>query len=374
MLHAFCGSTHTPQGALARRPDDPPGFDAQCIDLGQMIPKTGYSRRLVMEAQYGRHLIDVCQQFQPDVVLSGNTPSIPQKRLAIHCQRRSIGHVFWVQDIYGVAAHKLLKRKIPIVGSLVGRYFMSLDKVSARASDRLIVITEDFIPIFRSWGIDASRIEVIHNWAVLEELQEEPRDNQWAREQELGSGPRFIYSGTLAMKHNPALLLALAELLEQRGDGQVVVVSEGSGVEWLRQAAAEKGLRSLHCAGFQPFERMSQVLGAADVLVAVLEPDAGVFSVPSKVLSYLCAGRPLLAAMPAENLAAKIITSEHAGTVVAPDDSAHFCRAAEEMIDSPEVREAAGRAARQYAERTFDIEQIAQKFLAVLQSSCRPSS
>ena len=45
-------------------------------------------------------------------------------------------------------------------------------------------------------------------------------------------------------------------------------------------------MKSLRFMGFQPFEALPDVLGSADVLVAILEADAGVFSVPSKVLSY----------------------------------------------------------------------------------------
>ena len=66
-------------------------------------------------------------------------------------------------------------------------------------------------------------------------------------------------------------------------------MSEGPGVEWLAAQAAEQKIKSLRCMGFQPFRALPHVLGSADVLVAILEADAGVFSVPSKVLSYFCA-------------------------------------------------------------------------------------
>ena len=55
---------------------------------------------------------------------------------------------------------------------------------------------------------------------------------------------------------------------------------------------------------FQPAEQLSEVLGSGDVLVALLEPGASKFSIPSKVLSYLAAGRPVLGIMPADNPAA----------------------------------------------------------------------
>ena len=366
ILHAFCGSIQTPQGSFTRREDDSETLSFECIDLGSEIPKTGYVRRLRMEAAYGHKLVAVCDRFQPDVVLSGNTPSIPQNRLARYCKRQGIRHVFWVQDIYGVAAYKLLRKRVPVLGHLVGKYFMALDRNSARLSDSLVVITEDFIPVFRQWGVDEDRIHEVHNWAVLEELPVRPRDNSWAQEQGLTTGPRFIYTGTLAMKHNPALLLELAKTLQDRGEGELWVISEGIGVEWLRKEADAGSIRTLRCAGFQPFERMADVLGSADVLVAILEAEAGVFSVPSKVLSYLCAGRALLAAMPLENLAAQTIVKQGAGKVVAPDDYAGFCAAATELMDSQQLREDSGRAARQYAELNFDIDRISDQFEAAM--------
>jgi putative colanic acid biosynthesis glycosyltransferase WcaI len=131
------------------------------------------------------------------------------------------------------------------------------------------------------------------------------------------------------------------------------------------QAVATKVV-SLKCLGFQPFEAMADVLGAADVLVAILEAEAGVFSVPSKVLSYLCAGRPLLLAVPKENLAAKIVVECGAGLVVEPNDLAGFCAAARKLAESAELRQQYGAAARHYAEANFDIERITDRFEAIL--------
>ena len=131
------------------------------------------------------------------------------------------------------------------------------------------------------------------------------------------------------MKHNPDLLLGLA--LQYRGDPSVlvVVVSEGIGAEWLRKESAARGLDNLLLFPYQPFAMLPDLLASGDVLVSVLEEDAGVFSVPSKVLSYLCAGRALLLAVPAENLAARLVRENHAGLTVAPADKTGFLRAAE---------------------------------------------
>jgi glycosyltransferase involved in cell wall biosynthesis len=364
VLHLYCGSTHTPQAELRQREGDA-DFEVHGISLSKRIPKTNFLQRLQLERQYGPALIAECEQFRPDFVISANTPSIPQARLARWCERQEVRLVSWIQDIYGLAAYRLLGKKLPVVGHLVGQYFIWLDKLSARKSDALVLIADDFGDVFKRWGIDPARLHTIHNWAPLEDMPVRPRDNAWSRNNNISSGLRFVYSGTLAMKHNPALLLELAHMLDKNDSGELVVVSEGSGVEWLAEQAANKELSALRCLGFQPFEDLPDVLGSADVLVAILEADAGVFSVPSKVLSYLCAGRPLLLAVPKENLAAKIVMDCGAGLVVEPTDLPGFCAAAQRLIDSPPLREKLGSAARQYAESHFDIHQIGDQFEAI---------
>jgi GDP-D-mannose 3',5'-epimerase len=66
------------------------------------------------------------------------------------------------------------------------------------------------------------------------------------------------------------------------------------------------------------------VLGGADILIAMIEDDAGMFSVPSKVLTYFCCGRPVLAAVPRGNLARRLVEREHAGLGSDPGSDAQF--------------------------------------------------
>src|SRR6478735_12214860 len=74
VLHLYCGSTHTPRGELARNAVDPPTFDIRGVGLSQTIPKTNFFRRFLLESEYARKLIAECESFQPEVILSANTP------------------------------------------------------------------------------------------------------------------------------------------------------------------------------------------------------------------------------------------------------------------------------------------------------------
>lgn len=367
VLHAYCGSLpNTAHGAMRRLPGDPPTFEITGVRLRETLDKYAYVKRWRQENEYGRRIVEVSERFRPDVVLSGNTPLDAQHRLLEACRARGVRFVFWLQDLLGVAAHRVLRKKVPVAGEVVGRFYVRRERALLRRSDAVVMITGDFRPILRRAGVPDERLHVIENWAPLDEMPLRARDNAWARAHDLVGRRVLLYSGNLGMKHNPALLVRLARRFRDEPDVRLVVVSEGLGAEWLRERKAELGLDNLRILGFQPFERFPDVLASADVLVALLEPDAGVFSVPSKVLSYLCAARPVLLAVPPENLAARIVTGHEAGFVTPPDDAGGFVAAAETLLSDAALRETLGRNARAYAERTFAIERIADAFERVL--------
>jgi glycosyltransferase involved in cell wall biosynthesis len=153
-----------------------------------------------------------------------------------------------------------------------------------------------------------------------------------------------------------------------RGRARVVVLTDGFGRQYLERMPA---LENLLVLGFQPYERLPEVLAGADVLVATLSADAGQFAVPSKVLTYLAAARPVLLASPADNAAARAVRRSGGGIVVDPDDPARWiAAAARELAGSEEMRQQLGRRGRLYAENAFRIDAIADRFEQVLLRAC----
>jgi glycosyltransferase involved in cell wall biosynthesis len=107
-------------------------------------------------------------------------------------------------------------------------------------------------------------------------------------------------------------------------------------------------------------------MAAADVLITLLDSDAGKFAVPSKTLAYLCAERPILMAAPHENQAAKVIQTARAGLVVSPDSPWSFVAASRKLMENEDERTGHAMQARAYAETHFDIVRIADRFMGVL--------
>lgn len=374
--HGYSATNLTPQGAMARAEGDPPTFQPDPVRTPPVDKRAqsvaGLVARQRAEAAYGRDVAARVAAFHPDVVLSANTPLDALGPILAAARRTDAGFVNWLQDALSVGMRALLARKLPVAGDLVGRVYEAREGRLLRAADAVVAITDDFRPLLARWRVPADRVHTIENWAPLSALPVRPQDNAWSRAHDLAGRPVVLYAGTLGMKHDPALLARLAEAVGQwDGRARVVVASEGAGADWLREAQGRHGLPALRCLPFQPFDAFPDVLGAASVLTAVLEPEAGVMSVPSKVLSYLCAARPVALSVPPENLAARIVAREGAGVVTAPGDAEAFAEAVLALLQDDERRCAMGAAGRAYAERAFDLGTIADRFEEVLQDVVR---
>jgi colanic acid biosynthesis glycosyl transferase WcaI len=368
VLHTYAGALQTPRGELGKKPGDSTNFDSREVEMDPNYARFKYSfiKRRQMEIAYGKEMAVRISAWNPDIVLSSNTPTEPQAEIQKATQRVGGRFVMWHQDFYSIAVDKLVRKKIPVVGGLIGNYYRRMERRQLQSADHVVAITEDFVPIMKSdFGVLSDKVSVIPNWAPIETLPTRAKRNAWSERHGLADKFVFLYTGTLGMKHNPALLLQLAQRHASDAEVRVVVISEGIGAKWLEENTRTQGVANLKVLPYQSFSEMPEVLATGDVLVAVLEEDAGIFSVPSKVLTNLCAGRPQLLAVPLVNLAARIIAQNGAGLIVAPSDTEGFLTAGTQLRSDPTAAAAMGKRARAYAEATFDIDAIADRFESI---------
>jgi colanic acid biosynthesis glycosyl transferase WcaI len=364
VLFLYCSSFVAGKGLLELKEGDPESLAFDSVGLAGSFAKYDVRRRIGHERETGGELARRVAGFRPDVVLSSDAPLIVQRTLLRTTHAHGARFVFWQQDVISAAARRVLGRRSRLVGAAAENAVAVLERRLLRASDAVVVISEDFVALLRRWGVDAERITVIENWAPLDELPVLPRANEWAREHGLADRFVLLYSGTLGFKHDPSLLLELARWASTH-ESLVAVVSEGPGADWLAQEGANEP--ALKLLPYQPYERLPEVLASADVLVALLEPDAGGFSVPSKVLTYLCAARPLLVSVAADNLAARVVERSGGGLVVPPKDPEALIAASGALHADEGLRSELGRHARSYAEVSFDLARSADQFEQVLE-------
>ena len=364
VTHSYCAAYVSGKGHLQAEPDETIAFDP--IGVGVVIQKMRFRYRLFQELGLGRELVRQVRRVRPDVVMMSNVPIPTLMVFALAMVTMRVPWVLWHQDVQAVAIRSFADGKISRMFRFLAAGIEAGERWCSRRAAAVVVIADSFVAVHEDWGT-ADKVSVIPNWAPLDEIVPVERKNDWAVEHGLEDTATLLYSGTLGLKHNPALLVGLArEVIDSGRDVRLVVVNEGPAEEILRAEAARLDV-PLTLLPFQPYERLPEVLGSGDVLVVLLEQEAGAFSVPSKTLSYLCAGRPILGLMPEANLASRLVR-DVGGAVLPPREESLASAAAwvGSVLDDRELRDELGLAARQLAEHEFALATSADRFERIL--------
>jgi colanic acid biosynthesis glycosyl transferase WcaI len=365
--HQHCSSYVSGHGDMRLRPSDPPGLTITGIRLARSFARYRTLLRIAQEMEYACKAFAAIRRARPDVVVLCNVPLLANFLLVLLMAARGVRYVFWHQDVYSEAIKEALNRKLPTIAARpLGALVEALERTVALRAGHVVPITHIFADKYRMWRLPGDRYTVIPNWAEIGHFSGRPTDRGWLQGADLIRSHVVVYSGTLGLKHNPEILLELARRPEL-DDCSLVVLSEGKGRDWLAERQGVLAEGRLILRDFVPFSELPAVLTSSEVLISILEPGASKYSVPSKVLTYLCAGRPVLAVMDPDNPAARLITDHGAGVVVGSADDSQVAAALRLLLDDPAGRARMGRAARSLAEGLFDIERIADRFESVIQ-------
>lgn len=368
VVHTHAAQYETGHGQLKRLPGDADGLEFDSITAAAPLIKYSPLRRTRFELSYARAWRQRLETQDFDLVIACNIPLFALARMQPYFRRRGLPWMLWHQDIYSLGVAGEASRQLP--GALAGavkELAQRLEQNQVSSARTVVAIGDEFVRQYERWGLRTDHTHVIPNWAPVDELVPGPRENDWSRAQQLPSEPvRLLYAGTLGRKHNPALLVELLDDARARGvDAFLTVISEGVGADQLKEMCA--GRTDVKILGYQDADYFSNVLASADILIALLEPDAANFSVPSKVLSYLSAGRPIIALVPEGNPAALDVLE--AGGCVAPPTSAGAVEAAGWLAgikNDKAALQVLGRQARDLAEKRFDIDRIGDEFERIL--------
>lgn len=363
VVHSSCAAYVSGKGDLDAH--GTPGLRFATIGSGQ-VKKQSFLVRSLQEVRYGMELVGQLMRERPDRVIVSNAPIPMLMVAAFYMMVRRVRWVLWHQDVQAVAVKSFAGDKLAKPWLLVAALIEIGERWCARRAAQIVVIADSFVAVHEEWGT-ADKVTVIPNWAPLDEIVPTPRVNAWSDEHELSDTKTLLYSGTLGLKHAPELLPMLAARVRDLGvDVRLVVVNSGPAEDVVRETAERLDV-PLTFLPFQPYERLPEVLGTGDVLVVLLEKSAGAFSVPSKTLSYLCAGRPVVGLMPSENLASQLLDragcSVHEPSEPGIDDAAKWVV---EVLSSSELEAGLRESTRGLAEQEFSLEGCTDSFERIL--------
>lgn len=308
---------------------------------------------------------------RPDVMLVETWPLIGVQFPALLARFWQIPFLYYVKDVFPEAAERtgLIRSN-----GLLARFCRLWDRQLCLSSSKVVVISETMRSLMaQSRGLTNDRFAVIPDWAEPADFVPQPIDNAWRREQNI-SKDTFIamFGGTLGHVSGVDGLVEVACLLRDRRHMLIMCIGEGVRKREMVEQCQSLGIENIRFLPFQPRERIAEVQGAANVTLLTMLPGYSDASVPSKLISYFAAGRPVLCAAPADAAVSRIVSESGAGVVTEPGDASALARTIIDLADCPADTERMGRAARTYFEQHFTLERAYRQFLALLtESTCR---
>ncbi len=266
-------------------------------------------------------------------------------------------YVYDVQDLWPESA---IASGLMRPGRLVDLLYVLADWVYRRAP-AILVVSRAAATYLAGRGVDPDKMAVANHWVDTTAFaRESMRDVRG----ELGWTDKFVvmFAGNLGTVQGLETVIDAASLLTNRPDVLFVFVGDGSDRGRLERLADRDAPNNVHFAGRHPQSDMPAFMRAADALLVHLRP-SGIadHAIPTKILSYLAAGRPVLCAT--GGAAADLVQTAQAGLTTAPGDARALADAVLQLHSlSTADREQLGRNGTRYLDAHFEKQRVIDEY------------
>lgn len=251
---------------------------------------------------------------RPDVVVCMTDPPVIADVALVVARRFRAPLVVISQDVFPEIAVALRRLENP---ALVAALRLMISFYLKRA-DRVIAIGETMRERLAGKGAPDERIRVIPNWVDTDAISPAPRDNEWARENELDGKFVVMHSGNVGHAQNLDSLVRSATFLRDVDDLAIAIIGYGARYVELTELSRTLEVEQVRFLPYQARERLSLSLSAADLHVVGLARGLSGYVVPSRLYGILAAGRPVLVAAEESSETAKLVRRIGCGIVVPP--------------------------------------------------------
>lgn len=244
-----------------------------------------------------------------DVVVALTSPPLISFLGALFVRLKGGSFCFWVMDLNpdeAIAAGWLDER------SVAARVLKWMLGYSFKRAAQTIVLDRFMKDRVLAKGVSAERVTVIPPWSH-DDAVEFSAEGREAFRSEHGLSDRFVvmYAGNHSPCHPLDTLLGAALELKASDDIAFCFIGGGSEQQKVREFALRHGLGNVKCLPYQPLDRLSHSLSAADLHVVVMGDEFVGIVHPCKIYNIMAVGAPALYIGPQPSHVTDI-ASEHA--------------------------------------------------------------
>jgi colanic acid biosynthesis glycosyl transferase WcaI len=299
----------------------------------------------------------------PDLVLCMTDPPIVGDLGVVVGRRFGVPVLVISQDVFPEIATELDRLRNPavvgVLGALVAAYL--------RRADRIVAIGETMRGRLEAKGAPPERLRVIPNWVDTRAITPQPRDNEWAAQNDLVSKFVVMHSGNVGHAQDLDSLVRAATFLRDLEDLRIVIA--GFGARHAEIMALAERLEVEETVRFFPYqkrERLPFSLSSADLHVVGLAKGLAGFVVPSRLYGILSAGRPVIAAADDESETARLVREIGCGVVIPPGRPELLARTIRGAVEGDCDLDEMGRRGRAYVEAEADRVVAMERYRALV--------
>ena len=316
-------------------------------------------RKLLNLATFGWHLVRAPDQFRgADVVMAATTPPV---LIAWLCSRLARWHgarfIYHKQDIYPEVVEATGEQLF----GLLNRALRRIDRRTDRRADQVVVLSDDMKEASRRRGVASDRIAVLNNF--------DPWDIAPVAERS-GTKPSpdaltLVFAGNLGRFQG---LEALAELIRATADESRIAwhfFGEGPMRQTLG-ALADQGCQVI-MHGYQPASVVASFVAQADLGIVSLHAGVITAAYPSKTMTYLRQGCPILAIVDEASELAGMVRANKIGLAVDQRQAATLAPWLRQLVVDRQPLSGARERARAVYEENFSSEVQLKRWVALFE-------
>ncbi|WP_288390603.1 glycosyltransferase WbuB [uncultured Acinetobacter sp.] len=299
--------------------------------------------------------------WKPDVVWVVEPPLMCAPAAAVFAKLNGAKSWLHIQDYEVNAAFDMGLVK----GHALRKCVEKIERWLMRCFDRVSTISGQMLQLAAQKGVDAEKIISFPNWVDISAIQ--PLQNPSSYRKELGISEDTVvalYSGNMGGKQGLEILAEVARLIsltEHAPKIQFVFCGNGAGRADLEDACSN--LTNVLFLDLQPLERLSELLGLADIHLLPQRADAADLVMPSKLTGMMASGRAVVAtALQETELGRVVLVDAQCGLIVQPENANLMADAIITLSGDSSLRKQFGVNGRNYAEKKLSKDNILKEF------------
>ena len=239
----------------------------------------------------------------------------------------------------------------------------AFEKFTFNKAMAVVCLCRGFIDRLKERGVDEKKLLLIPDWGDTVNVRPCEDDSSFRLTNRLPSEKFLVFhTGNMGKKQCLINVLNAAELTKREYDIMWILVGQGEERAYLEREVSRRDLSNVRMLPLQPAEVLPQMYATADLLLlnqAAAIEDA---VIPSKLLTYMAAGRPVVGSVCEKSEAYRQIRLANCGVMVPAENPQALADAVVALRSNPALCKELGANGRIYAEAHFTKARVLREY------------